>query len=371
MEQTPLGKRLARAARASDINWKFLVENVPVWPVAPPVPPYTWGDGDHRYAPSQGVEVLLDALHDRGQSQGVHVGTESILITNGGLDALGLTVRHLRRSGVSRAVCAGPILLSLAQLFDVTGLQLVVQPWSRLWSEQSWRLFRLGPGDVVYINTPHNPTGTCLENWIVKDLLKDQEHHGFALIFDLVYDSFTYGPQRFVSPLALVEEWRNVFGVNSFSKNYGAPGLRVGWLVTEPGTIADLTSHLEMERIAVSTEAQLRAAALCKHGNAPLVERVDHGHQLVVDWALEHGVRLDSVRSGTQAWLDLEAGDTERFADSLLVEDMMIVATGANYYPRDVDHIRVPTGLPASFLAEALQVIARARHRARCCHSNR
>ena len=158
-----------------------------------------------------------------------------------------------------------------------------------------------------------------------------------------------------------------MFAVNSFSKNYGAPGLRLGWLTGARAAVERLTARFELERIAVSTAGQSRAAGLCRHGNAALVARVDAGRRLVERWAATNGVPLAPLRGGTQAWLDLDVGDTERFADLLMAMEHTVVTTGANYHPRQPGHIRLPTGLPASRLHESLCGIAKVRNLARRC----
>lgn len=365
MELTPLGQRLARAAQAPGVEWRILAENIPVWPSPPPAPPDESTGADAQYAPSQGVEVLLDALRRREQARGIGIGTESILVTNGAFDALGLAARQLHGLGVRRAICAGPVLHSVASLFEVIGFEVVVTDWARLVGEQSWQSPPLGREDLLYLNSPHNPTGNCLDEPVTRALLKEQQRRGFALIFDLVYDSFVYDPAVAVSPLALVEDWDRVYGVNSFSKNYGAPGLRTGWMVAEPGTVEQVTARLEMERIAVATGAQLRAASLCAYGNAPLVERAGQGRRLVLDWAAENGIAVSPPLGGTQAWLDLGVGDSERLADRLMRQERLVIATGANYYPMDAGYIRIPTGMDPVFLAESLELIARTRHQMR------
>jgi aspartate aminotransferase len=363
MELTPLAKRLARVARSPETDWKMLVENVPVWPEPPRLPSQAWGDGDAEYAPSQGVEALREALRERAGSQGVPLGTDSFLVTNGAFDALGMIARHVQRSGVRRAICAGPVLWSVAQLFETAGMHLEVEDWSTLLVEQGWRRKRLGPGDVVYVNTPHNPTGVCLDDDVTRELLREQVRCGFSLIFDLVYDAFVFGPRRFATPLALVGDWRGVYGINSFSKNYGAPGLRVGWAIAEPAVVEELTVRIEFERIAVATGAQRRAIELCKHGNTALVERVERGHRQVQQWAHDQGIATGPGRNGTQLWLDLEVGDTEKFSDVLMAEERVVVTTGANYHPHEPGHIRIPAGVPSELLDEALPAIGRVRDR--------
>ncbi|MET8666623.1 beta-methylarginine biosynthesis bifunctional aminotransferase [Streptomyces tendae] len=364
MSLTPLGRRLARAAAAPHEPWEILAENVPVWPEPPSLPTAGW-ELDGQYAPSQGTDELLEALRLRQLEQGVDLGTDSLLVTNGAFDGLGLIARRLVAKGVRRAVCSGPVLLSVADLLSSAGLDLHVLDWTALFGESRWDALGLGPGDLLYVNSPHNPTGACLDRATASDLLAAQRRLGFRLVLDLVYDSFVQDPAGLAAPLALVEDWRGVYGLNSFSKNYGAPGLRVGWLTADPPEVAELTARMEWERIAVSTRAQNQAAQLCKLGNRPLTERVRAGHRLVLDWARANDVRLSPPQGGTHVWVDPGVADTEALADALMAEHRLVVTTGANYHPADPGHLRVPTGADPDFLARSLETISAVSRRLR------
>lgn len=364
MTLSPLGQRLARVARSPELNWRVLAENVPIWPSPPLRRLPSAPDCEGRYAPSQGLDVLLAALLDRGRLEGIEVGTESILVTNGGFDALSLVTKHARRRGVSRVVCAGPVVCNAADIFRIAGLQLVVVDWATLLTEQAWRSMDLGSRDLLYINTPHNPTGACVDELLARDLVRDQRRRQFTLVFDLVYDAFVHDPAP-STPLSFVEDWHGVYGLNSFSKNYGAPGIRVGWMITDPTTVGHITATLESERIAVATGSQLRAVELYEYGNAPLVGRVAKGRRIVTDWVTRHGLSAVSPDGGTQAWLDLDVGDAEGFADLLMAQERLVLTTGANYYPAAERHIRIPLGIPSPSLVEALEIIAVAMQRVR------
>ena len=357
MSLTPLGRRLAEVARSPREPWRILAENVPVWPAAPELRSPGW-EVDGQYAASQGTDELLEALRLRERGQGVAVGAESLLVTNGAFDGLGLVARRLTGNGVRRAVCSGPVLLSVADLLRAAGLELLVLDWPTLIGERSWTTLGLGPSDVLYLNSPHNPTGACLDEEEARSLFAAQRRLGFTLVLDLVYDSFVHDSAALAAPLALVEDWRGVYGLNSFSKNYGAPGLRVGWITTHPDEVALLTGRMEWERIAVSTRAQHQAAQLCALGNGPLAERVREGHALVLDWARVNGLGVLAAQGGTHVWADPQVPDTEVLADVLMAEHRLVITTGANYHPADARHIRVPTGVDPAFLAESLETLS-------------
>ncbi|MBA8827781.1 beta-methylarginine biosynthesis bifunctional aminotransferase [Saccharopolyspora lacisalsi] len=357
MRLTPLSSRRAVAAGTPGVDWRILAENIPVWQADPPMPVAGWDD-HAQYAPSQGVEALLDVLCERERRRDVTITTECLLVTNGAFDGLGLIARHLAARGVRRAVCGGPVLLNVFDLFNAVGLRTVIEDFPVAAGGKSLFSLELGPSDLLYINTPHNPTGACLDERTVRAIFEAQLEFGFTLVVDLVYDSFVHDPAAAVSPIASVPDWRNVYAVNSFSKNYGAPGLRVGWLMAAPEEIEALTARIEWERIAVSSSAQHQAASLCSLGNAPLVERVRAGRELVSCWAEEVGAVVAPPQGGTHLWTDLLVGDAEVLADELMTDHGLIISTGANFYPALDNHVRIPYGVETALLQESLETIA-------------
>ncbi|MFG2884436.1 beta-methylarginine biosynthesis bifunctional aminotransferase [Streptomyces sp. NPDC048297] len=363
MSLTASGRRLALAGRSPEIDWRILTGNVPAWPTPPPWRPLDWSKEADHYPERGGSARLLEALCVRERAQGTDIGPESMIVTNGGYDALSLAARHLYDRGVRRAVCAGPILGTIARSLRQAGLEVVALDWDPFLADHGWMDMALGPEDLVYVNTPHNPTGACLPDSASRALLADRQRRGFRLVFDLIYDAFTFDPAAGGSPLAFVDDWHEVYAFNSFSKNYGAPGLRIGWLMAEPSATAELAVRLEAERIAVSAGAQERAADLCAYGNGPLVEAVRTGREVLLAWDSKHDLGLSRTQGGTQAWADLGIGDAESFADRLMAEDRIVLTTGANYFPVRPRHVRLPLGLPPDDLEEALHLITAARRR--------
>ena len=151
MGLSPLSRRLSAVAQTVSEEWTLLAENIPMWPELslPPVNLIS-GDGHYDYAPSQGVDALRVALRDRAAAQGADIGIESVLVTNGAFDGLGLVARQLSGSGVRRAICGGPVLLSFADLLHAAGLEVVVEDWEELIAAQGWASLGLGPGDLLY-----------------------------------------------------------------------------------------------------------------------------------------------------------------------------------------------------------------------------
>ena len=82
---------------------------------------------------------------------------------------------------------------------------------------------------LLSITYPHNPTGVTITEKKVKEIIELAENHDCYLLVDETYRELTYGP-----PLPTAASLSpNAISVESLSKTYGAPGIRIGWIATQ------------------------------------------------------------------------------------------------------------------------------------------
>jgi aspartate/methionine/tyrosine aminotransferase len=95
----------------------------------------------------------------------------------------------------------------------------------------------------ISVTYPHNPTGVCLTNGELRQLITLAERKGIRLLVDETYRDMVFG-----EPLPLAVEYSPiVISVSSLSKTYGLPGIRGGWLM--PRTLVRHASPLYAPRI--------------------------------------------------------------------------------------------------------------------------
>ena len=124
--------------------------------------------------------------------------------------------------------------------------------------------------------------------------------HGARVIVDAVYEDFVFDGQ--CCHLPRQPDCEHVAVLNSVSKNFGAPGLRIGWIVAAAKDVAQLTGDLERECVAVCSDAQVRAAEIVSRSNGPLVAHVDAARGAVFDM-------LRAIPGGVRDLLGRHAGD--------------------------------------------------------------
>ena len=358
---TVLQQRLRYARQHPQRSYVNLVENIPRWPELPPAGRELPSDLT-EYAAAEGDTALIGDICDRERAlHGVQVSPEQVLVTNGGMQAASLVFRALARDGAV-ALCQAPLLGSMGDLLRQAGFRL------RFFATENGRVAphalegQLGDVRLIYVNSPQNPTGETLprDAWAI--LAAAAAASRAALVADAVYDTFVFDDGEPGSPLQLIQDGKvPLFVINSMSKNYGMPGLRVGWVISrDEAAIQRMAGRFESECISVSGPAQRRASGLLRRGNAALVEHVRAGRSFLRG-ALRGlpGVHVQWPPGGTQLFVDLPVHDVEVFGDRVLIDLGLIVTTAAHYEGTNRQAIRLPTGAPRSTLEAGLALLAR------------
>jgi N-succinyldiaminopimelate aminotransferase len=189
----------------------------------------------HNYAPVQGEPALLDAIQTKlARRHGVQVPREQLQVMAGATSGLGVVCTALLSPGdevilpapfwplirgIIRARGALPVEVPLYTRLDQPGFDPVAAV------EQA-----ITPRTVaLYLNSPHNPSGTILSDSLQRRLGELAERHALWILTDEVYEDLYYTPQP---PEPLWKDARlreRCVATHSVSKAYGLAGSRVGY----------------------------------------------------------------------------------------------------------------------------------------------
>jgi len=111
--------------------------------------------------------------------------------------------------------------------------------------------------ELVFICNPNNPTGGVLSSSTLHSFIAD--HPGSFFVIDESYLPFCEEPSLLSMP-----QLENLFILNSFSKVYGIPGLRLGFLTASESQIKRLATH--RRPWGITRLAQLAGEYLLRHG---------------------------------------------------------------------------------------------------------
>ena len=117
--------------------------------------------------------------------------------------------------------------------------EIEVQEVPMVLAKNGWRIplgkVRVGEGRRVYLylNNPHNPTGSCYTQEELAELVNWAIANGVTLIVDEAY--ILIGYLGFTSSILTAPNWEKCSIVlQSVSKGWNATGLRFGWMIGDP-----------------------------------------------------------------------------------------------------------------------------------------
>ncbi|WP_198361221.1 pyridoxal phosphate-dependent aminotransferase [Burkholderia ubonensis] len=339
--------------------------------------PETYLPALKRYEHSRGSLVLRRAISNWYMRRyGLAADPESeILITHGGIEALNVALLSLT-DPADRIALSDPGYALYARAIEVVGRQPV-----------PIRRAAHGPCSadyagcqVILVNSPENPTGHVLGNSDWDALASVAEANDAWVVHDEVYDTLCYArDHRPAKSLAALSE-RSVL-VNSFSKKFGVPGLRVGWLVA-PARVIDVAIRVhEALCLGVSELAESVALRLIEHPDADAwcdrqkVPLAAHNEAALHALGSSAGFRwpivpmgglflfpdVTGIRRRLSARDDTPGGDDGSVVARYLLRNAKVaVVPGGVYGAAGRNHIRISTGGNRVLFLDALDRIAAA-----------
>ena len=207
----------------------------------------TLGDVLLNYPEVRGTACLrqqIATLYDDATS-------ENVFVTVGASEANHLVVATLLEPGDELVVISPtyPQLLGHARNLGITS-KLV-----SLVEEQGWALDTealnqaVGPlTKIIAVVNPNNPTGHILSIEEMAAVVTAAERHGVWIVADEVYSGTELGNAS-ITP-SFWGRYEQVIAINSMSKAYGMPGLRLGWLVAPVDRVPSLWRRHEYTTVA-------------------------------------------------------------------------------------------------------------------------
>ncbi len=214
---------------------------------------------------------------------------------------------------------------------------------------------------LIAVCNPNNPTGAILNEDEMEGIVASAARVGAWLLADEVYS----GAERLTDEQtpSFWGRYDRVLAVNSLSKAYGLPGLRVGWVVAPTGIRNEIWRRHEYTTIsATMLSNKLAAAALSPEVRPRLVQRardyIREGFSIFEEWLEVHQGALSLVPPQAAAIAfpryHLEVGSVD-LVKRLIHEKGVLVAAGEHF---GIDHhLRISFGLPADYLRSALDRI--------------
>ncbi|WP_152362871.1 PLP-dependent aminotransferase family protein [Microlunatus speluncae] len=296
-----------------------------------------------QYSPTEGNAELRARIAERYASLGLATDPEQIVITTGSQQGISLLASTLVDPG-DVVLVERPSYLAALQCFTLAGAQLIGVPGS-VEAVDLEALADLAerhrPKAFYTVPNFHNPTGRTLPPENRAGIVELADRYGFRVIEDDPYRELSYGSPAPPS-LAIGAEPGRVVSTGSFSKIL-APGLRLGWIRTDPSIKPAVVIAKQAADLHTSTLDQAAAARYLASGRLDqAVERSRAGYAerrdamlAALPEALPEGSSWNRPAGGMFIWATLPEGtDTAGLLGAAIDHDVAFVP-GAPFFPGD------------------------------------
>jgi histidinol-phosphate aminotransferase len=219
-----------------------LSDNTSLWGPPPSVRATLAGLTDAQVSryPTPYADALCEALADRHG-----VGVDCVVTGCGSDDVLDSAMRACADAGGTIAV-AVPTFSVVPAFATVNELRLVAVPLHRDGGLDVPGLLETEP-DLVYVCSPNNPTGGRADDATLRALLAGTRA---TVLLDEAYVDYADGDAT-----ALLGEFDHLVCVRTLSKAHGLAGLRVGYALGSPDTIAAIAASRGPYKVGSVAEA--------------------------------------------------------------------------------------------------------------------
>jgi aspartate/methionine/tyrosine aminotransferase len=261
-----------------------------------------------------------------------------------------LAVEHAVLGPGVHAIVETPCYESALAVARSTGAEVDV--WRRTyadgWAHDLGALERLLRPEtrLVYVNTPHNPTGVQMPREALDAVVALCAERGAVLFCDEVYRELEHDADDRLP--AACDLYERAVSLGTVSKTYGLPGLRTGWIACRDPALRDEIVAVKLyTTICSSAPSELLAALALRHRerlaernralvleNLGLADAFVAAHPGLVDWVRPTASPIGFPR--------LRVPDTQEFCERLAAEEGVLLLPGEVY--DEPGHVRFGLG---------------------------
>jgi arginine:pyruvate transaminase len=324
----------------------------------------------HRthYAPTIGFPALRDAIAARvAHRTGQPCTADNVAVVPGAQGGVFSAVQCLAGAG-DEIVVGEPIYATYEAVIGASGAQMItfpLHPDTGFHPDLDALARAITPKTrVVWINSPHNPTGAVFTHAEIERIAALCRAHDLWLLSDEVYEDLAFARPH-IGAWSLPDMAERTVVVSSLSKSHALPAFRLGWMVGPPELIRHVSNLLLC--MTYGSPAFIQDGAL-----AALQEDLPEVAALREDYraraalmsellAAAPGCRAIPPEGGMFVLLDvrgtgLGAAD---FARRLLDSEQVAVLPCDGFGPSAAGHLRLALSAPEARLRDAAGRILR------------
>ena len=222
------------------------------------------------YAPSPGIPELIAAIQKYYDDLDMHFETGDILITNGGSEALQITMNCILDDG-DEILIPEPFYPNYNTMAYTCGAKIHPIPTSPHdgyhYADRAKVEAEINEHTrAIMVTNPGNPTGAVLTPEEMRMMVDIAKEHDLFIIGDEAYREFVYAGEPLQSMGQFDDAAENVIVIDTVSKRFSACGARIGCMISRNKELMAQAMKYAQCRLSVPTIDQVAAAALYSVG---------------------------------------------------------------------------------------------------------
>lgn len=298
----------------------------------------------NNYPHEEGFNPLIDLIQKiELTTNRRRVDKNQICLTNGALSALFYLLASLLNK--KDAVILNDLSFEgFTSVIKTLGLNSICVNFGNKRELENY-VKRLRP-KVLILNSPENPSGKIYQEDFLRFLGFLAKKYNLLIVSDEVNNQNVYSPYTFMSPSLYIPS-RYLVTINSFSKNYFLPGLRLGWIVSDKNIIRKINNILITSQVGVSHILQIIAYTVIARYERE-IEKYKKGlekKKIHVEKVLvREGIKfLKPVMAGSVFFIYVDV-DSQKLANYLLNKHRIAVIPGTYFGKKWKKWIRLGFG---------------------------
>ena len=325
-------------------------------------------DNKNGYANSIGEKFALDAIIYDTEKKGIHNILDAF-ITSGASEAIEICISSLINQGENFLMPTPgyPLYTAVQAKYELEPNPYYLDEsngWQPDIDDIKSRI-NSKTRAIVLIN-PNNPTGAIFKEDTLRAIIDLALEHNLVIFADEIYDKLVFDGKKLVS-IASLNADVPIITFSGLSKNFLAPGFRIGWGVVSGNPVL-LKDYIEaihkILRARVSANHPLQyaipTALLGKQEHLKdVIARLENRRNLTMEHlATQPGISLVSPEGAFYAFPSIDVEDDNHFCSELLKETGVVVVPGYGFGEKPGSHhFRIVILPPEETLLAAFKII--------------
>ncbi len=305
-------------------------------------------ENKNGYASSIGEQFALDAIRRDAEKKGIG-NIQSIFITSGASEAIEICLSALVNKGENFLMPTPgyPLYTAVQSKYEMEPNPYYLDE-SNGWqpdTEDIKSKINKKTKAIVLIN-PNNPTGSIYKEETLKEIINLARENNLVIFADEIYDKLIFDDKKMVS-IASLDDQVPIITFSGLSKNFLAPGFRIGWGVVSgnPEIVGDYIEAIhKLLRARVSANHPLQYAIPIaldgpKQHLKDVIARLENRRRITMEkLATIEGISLVQPEGAFYAFPSIDVEDDAHFCSELIKQTGVVVVPGTGFGQRPGSH---------------------------------